>query len=119
MRGEGRGGGSDTLEHTLQSLCSLLPVMLELLGRPQQLLDVLGHLFSFQDDVLSAGQGGVWFSCLPTSSLLGLPPTVLLAAAARAAVTVDHRHTVATASQLPHTKCVRVTQRHTEFKHQC
>lgn len=58
-----------------------LPVVLELLRGPQQLLDVLGHLLGFEDDVLCAGQGGVRLPRLP-AALLGLAATFLLAAAA-------------------------------------
>lgn len=61
---------------------SHLPVMFELLSGPEQLLDVLGHLLSFQYDILCAGQGGIRLPRLPTSSLLRLPTAFLLTAAA-------------------------------------
>lgn len=58
--------------------------MFGFLSSPQQLLDVLGHLFSFQYYILCARQGGVRFSYLPATSLLWLPTAFLLAAAAQA-----------------------------------
>ena len=60
----------------------LLPVVFELLSGPEKLLDVLGHLLGLQYDVLCAGQGGVRLPRIPASSLLRLPTTFLLAAAA-------------------------------------
>ena len=57
------------------------PVMLELLRGSQQLLDVFGHLFSFQNDIFSAGEGGVWLPQLP---LFMVPSRLLLTAAAHA-----------------------------------
>lgn len=68
-------------------MLSLLPVVFGLLSSPEQLLDVLGHLFSFQYYVLCTRQGGVRFSDLPASALLGLPAAFLLAAAAQASET--------------------------------
>lgn len=61
-----------------------LPVVFGLLSSPEQLLDVLGHLFGFQYYILCTRQGGVRFSYLPASTLLRLPAAFLLAAAAQA-----------------------------------
>lgn len=41
------------------SLFRFRPVVFVLLGGSQQLLDILGDLFGFADDVLCAGQRGV------------------------------------------------------------
>lgn len=69
------------------------PVVFELLGGPEQLLDVFGHLLGLHYDVLRARQGGVRLPRLPSSSssssLLRVPATLLLTAAAR----TDERHT--------------------------
>lgn len=68
----------------MKHVLSLLPVVFGLLSSPEQLLDVLGHLFSFQYYILCTRQGGVRFSYLPASTLLGLPAAFLLTAAAQA-----------------------------------